>query len=606
MDFVKRFGNNYEVTSILLGDESSISGSEVNALVDHALDNILQKQGNRVESFQVLAQYCSRHSYTRLGAIVDRLPTLLEVVLGNVLERNALLELLESLFLEYTSEVSVQLPKVLTKLVSSICRIVSNNDIGVSQFGLRIFQILGESKARPILVPHTRVIRNACLNVLSELKDINASQINLLAQVYGVYSSLESVDNWMANWNDVVIESGVVISVLGVGASKSSHGKKNKEKNAQAKVVSSETRFTLLKNSKLESMRGAQKALHGQALFHGMCRIQAEMLRCGCSSGFAALNFTQFLPTLQTLLSASAEVNTKDPVSFIEGDAGLSPVDLVLVISKLKADLLEVVQEVFLLDHPALIRIGSALVRPVAALMTRPEGKNVPHLRQALLTVVASAARALPSVLAASVNATNIGLVEQLSKEMAQLTTNQSLVSQSAAQSEVKEQTNSNGLGANKDGNLSFATGVSSTIVANLTGTVITHTSGNMHATTQVVQREEDRQVALRALFEACEAVLLHCGPLLSPTVRESFTTVVGQGLSCLSLGVLTPQYADRHMHRIAGARLRQDPFTQNLLIQLATVEVFSPPQLQHQAQQYSRNLPLSDEQAKGLAFYKP
>lgn len=277
--------------------------------------------------------------------------------------------------------------------------------------------------------------------------------------------------------------------------------------------------------------------------------------------------------------------------SFIEGDAGLSPVDLAVVISKMKVDLLEVVQEVFLLDHPALIRIGGALVRPVAALMTRPEGKTVHKLRQALLAVIAAAARALPSVLASSVNATNIGLVELLSREMSQMTSNQSLVSQSAAQSEVKEQTST--LGANKDGNLSFATGVSSTIVANLTGVVMTNTSGNMNGPAQVVQREEDRQAFLQSLFDACEAVLLHCGPLLSPTVRESFTVVVGQGLSCLSLGVLTPQYADRHMHRIAGARLRQDPFVQRLLIQLATVEVFSPPQLQHQAQQYSRNLPL-------------
>lgn len=269
----------------------------------------------------------------------------------------------------------------------------------------------------------------------------------------------------------------------------------------------------------------------------------------------------------------------------------MSPVDLAVVISKMKVDLLEVVQEVFLLDHPALIRIGGALVRPVAALMTRPEGKTVHKLRQALLSVIAASARVLPSVLASSVNATNIGLVELLSREMAQLTSNQSLVSQSAAQSEVKEQTSS--LGANKDGNLSFATGVSSTIVANLTGVVMTNTSGNMNGPAQVVQREEDRQAFLQSLFDACEAVLLHCGPLLSPTVRESFTVVVGQGLSCLSLGVLTPQYADRHMHRIAGARLRQDPFVQRLLIQLATVEVFSPPQLQHQAQQYSRNLPL-------------
>lgn len=314
MDLARRFGTNYEVSSILLGDESFVSGADVSGLVDQALDNILQKSGNRVESFLVLARYCSRHSYARLSTLVDRLPTLFEVAVTNVAERNALLDLFECILIEYSSDVSVQLPKILTKLVTIICKIVSNTDLEVSLFGLRILQLLGESKARPIMVPHTRVIRHTCLNVFSEQTVNHTAQNNLLAQVYAVYSSLESVDNWMANWNDVVAETGILISVLGVGASKSSNKKNQKEKKNEKNAAPIVSRFNLLKNCPLETLRGAQKALRGQALFHGLCRIQAEMLRYGCSSGFVALNFTQFLPLLQTLLSASADVNTKDPV----------------------------------------------------------------------------------------------------------------------------------------------------------------------------------------------------------------------------------------------------------------------------------------------------
>lgn len=312
MDFVQKFGNSFSASSVLLSDDSFISGHDISGLVENALNNILQKSSNRVESFQLLAKYCSRHSYTRLSLIVDQLPTLVEFCQAN--ERHALLELLESLFLDYNSEVSVKLPKVLTKLVTVVCSLASSNDSATSQYGLRIIQIIGESKARPIMLNHTKAVRGACIKVLVENTNASSSQVNLMAQVYGLYSSMESVDNWMAKWNDVVVESSVLLSVLGVGVSKSSGGKKNqKDKNNKA-AAETESRFVLLRGCQLEGLRGVQKALRGQALFHGLCRIQSELLRFGCSSGFVSLNFTQFLPTLQMLLSASADVNTKDPV----------------------------------------------------------------------------------------------------------------------------------------------------------------------------------------------------------------------------------------------------------------------------------------------------
>jgi hypothetical protein len=175
--------------------------------------------------------------------------------------------------------------------------------------------------------------------------------------------------------------------------------------------------------------------------------------------------------------------------------------------------------------------------------------------------------------------------------EIRDLTANQSLLSQSQATADAKKENTKES--ANTDGNLTFATGVNSTVPVNLTGAVITSTSGHMENTVGRFEFESDRAERLCVLFETCEAVLLYCGPLLSVQVREAFTLTVHQGLACLAQGVLVPQFPDRHVHRQACARLRQDLTAQRLLLQLATVEVFSPPQLQNQAQQFSRNLPL-------------
>lgn len=175
--------------------------------------------------------------------------------------------------------------------------------------------------------------------------------------------------------------------------------------------------------------------------------------------------------------------------------------------------------------------------------------------------------------------------------EIQDLTANQALLSQTQAASDAKKENAKEAV--NTDGNLTFSTGVSSTVPVNLTGVVISSISGTMGSTTTRFEFEADRAERLTVLFETWESVLLYCGPLLSASVRESFTTAVYQSLSCLAQGVLVPQFADRHMHRYAGARLRQDLTAQRLLLSLATVEVFSPPQLQHQAQQFSRNLPL-------------
>ena len=266
--------------------------------------------------------------------------------------------------------------------------------------------------------------------------------------------------------------------------------------------------------------------------------------------------------------------------------------DISLTLSLLKIDLIQVVITILSIDHPALIRIGTGLIRPVAALMTRTEGKTVGKLNLILLQCMTTAARCLPSVVANSINSTPICLLEQLAKEMQLLTTNQGLLSQSTTNTSITTTANTTNTNANKDGNLSFATGVNSVIPINHTGQVITNTSGNINEIC-AIEGIHTRYERLTVLFTTAEAVLLHCGPLLSASIREQFTTIVNQGLVCMNLGILSVQYMDRHLHRSNCALLRQDPTIQCLLLQLSLVEVFCAPQLSQQIQQYSRNLSL-------------
>jgi len=595
MNHLSRFSNNKDAATILANCDSLISvNSDVTPIIHNCLDSVITKDNKRGDSIEVLAMYSSHESYARLSSNVDKLPMLVESADRNEAERAAMVEVFSNILTNYNSDVSTQLPKILTKLVGVACRISMKGDSGSSMFGLRLLSALVQEKSRPLMLPYAKQIRNTCIQIISDKGIVEEAHINLLSEVYAVYTSIESAEAWSGIWCDAVKESCALLNTLGIGAGRSSthSGKKGKGKTGSSgdgNETGKGEHLVLLANSGVLQQRGVVKAIQIQRLYRTFTGILSKLLQYGCSSGFVALNVTQFLPMLQLLLSASAEVSLKDPVSYIEGDASVAPVDVVLVISMLKVDLLSVVSTLLSIDHPALIRIGSSLLRPVAALLSRSEGKSIVRLNTALLRCLAAAARALPSVLAASLNSSPIGLTDMLLKEVSELTVNQSLLSQSQAATDAKESNKESG---DKDGNLSFRTGVQSTVPTNLTGSVLTHTVGSMEMQMRV-ESASARAARLKVIFDTCEAVLLFSGPLLGTTVREAFTSAVQQALACLSLGILTPQYTDRHMHRNNGAILRQDPHIQCMVLQLATVEVFSPPQLQHQAQQFSRNLPL-------------
>lgn len=320
MDSVSKFANDRFASATLANDESLVTNNmDLVALIDVALDNVLTKKSNRADNLQLLATYSTRHTYPRLSALVDRLPSLVETSFVNDAERSSLLVIVENLLGDYNTDIATQLPKILTRLMTVTCRTCLKENVVDQSFAFSVLRIFGQSKARPIMVPHTRLIRQTCASALSSVKEASFALLPLIAETYALYSSMETADMWMTNWNEVMQECSTLINALGVGASKgftSTNKKAPKDKNGNGNNKSNDdsNKFVLLHESNLHNLRGSVKANKGRQLFHGLTAILTEMLNVGCSSGFVSLNFTQFLPMLQLLLSANAEVSTKDPV----------------------------------------------------------------------------------------------------------------------------------------------------------------------------------------------------------------------------------------------------------------------------------------------------
>ncbi len=202
-----------------------------------------------------------------------------------------------------------------------------------------------------------------------------------------------------------------------------------------------------------------------------------------------------------------------------------------LVVSQLKVACVEVLLQLFETGHPTLALFAAALYRPVAALMNKPETRKVPHLLGAVLQCVGAATRCFPNVVADSLNGGATAVLQLLQSEMSALTAVRSLVS----------------VGDKKGG-----------------------------AETSSPSQQLPADLIL-SVFHTCELVALHCAATLSAAIRCALEEAVGQGLLCLSRGLLPAQYTDRKMHRAPCELLRQNSDIQNALLRLALVEVLLP-----------------------------
>eukprot|EP01034_Spumella_vulgaris_P021701 gene21701-27752_t len=397
-----------------------------------------------------------------------------------------------------------------------------------------------KSKLRSLLVPNSKAVCHACLQLL-ERSNVNHS---LLSSVFSLYVSIESAENWVAHWLAVTDECSRALTLLDItSASK------------QKQVFAAQPLLPSLGASKL---RGAAKALHVASVFEGLCAVLKEMLVHGCSTGAVALNLTIFVPMVTLLLSTAMDVSAADAVCRIESEQGVSPVDVCLVVSQLKLSILSVLKQLFDANHPTLLLVSSALFRPVASLLNRPEARRVPSLMEAAINCVRTAARAFPNTVADSLNNRGCSvLVDMLQAEMHALTALRSLVTGATGDEEEAGDKK-----APKKNNVYSLVNSSSSSSAGSNGNQL---AGALSPEVS------------RALFAACEALLTHCSATLSTALRHALEEAVGQGLVCLLKGILPPQYADRKVHRSQCEFLRQDPAAQGALLRLATVEVLVP-----------------------------
>jgi hypothetical protein len=320
MDYLSRLAANRTACSILASHDSLIAvKNDVLPLINRSLDSVITKDNHRADSLEYLSLYSSQQAYARLGNNVDKLPALIESADRSNQERAAMVDVFSSLLINYNSDVSTQLPKVLTKLVGVACRICAKDDAGSSQYGLNLLRVLAESRARPLMLPFSKQVRLTCLQAISTRTDLGNSHMELAAYVFAAYASVESAETWTNIWCDVVREGSALLGTLGVGISRSvGNGKKgNKGKAGDAVgagASDAQQLLVLLAESQVQQLRGVNKTVRVQQLFRSVTSVLAHMLQCGCSSGFVALNVSQFLPLMQTLLSFSADVNARDPV----------------------------------------------------------------------------------------------------------------------------------------------------------------------------------------------------------------------------------------------------------------------------------------------------
>ena len=317
MDAFNKFISNPAVCKVLANNESLIaSNSDLLPIINKALESVITKDFKRSESLAYIATYTSQKAYSRLGNNVDKLPALVEAS-NTPADRACMAEVLTNMLMDYNTDISTQLPKVLTKLVGVACRLASKDDSESSQYGLHILRILAQSKARSIMVPYIKQVRNTCIAILSNyIINDNNTYITLLAEVFALYTSLETSENWLNIWNNVIHDSITLLSTIGISMNKNMAGmKKNNKNKTNNENTNNINEFLLLSDEcNLLKLRGVNKVVRVEQLYHGFCNILSQLLLYGCSTGFVALNFTEILPCLQLLLSFSAEVAVKDPV----------------------------------------------------------------------------------------------------------------------------------------------------------------------------------------------------------------------------------------------------------------------------------------------------
>lgn len=246
--------------SLLCRNESTMSTSiDMSVIVENAFDQISQRSSKRAEYYQLIANYIQHHKCPKLSSIIERFPTLIEASVSDDLESTSVVFLLQETIMHASADISALLNKVLSKLVSTSCKMVTK--YSSSDVGLLVLEVLGKSKLRSLLVPNAKSVQNTCFQAL----DKPTTNIPLLASVLSLFLSIETADVWTSHWVRVVQECSHALATIGVRA----HGK-------QKSVDATGPRLIASLDSK--QRKGAAKAVQVLAVFKGLCAVLTQVL----------------------------------------------------------------------------------------------------------------------------------------------------------------------------------------------------------------------------------------------------------------------------------------------------------------------------------------
>jgi len=270
------------------------------------------------------------------------------------------------------------------------------------------------------------------------------------------------------------------------------------------------------------------------------------------------------------------------------------------------------------INHPAIKRVGSSLMKPILALVAKKELSLVPQLLKLTLQCISIGVKSLSGVMLSSLNGSVCDFIlDRLAYELDILTHNPLLLStsmmivESGDNGGKKNNSNKRENKGNSNSSSSSGGGGNQAVQSKMglsTNRSSTHTTDNQRmnnnnnnncnddrASVLLYCSEASRCRWLSILFETSESILVYCRHMLSNLVRERYSIIIRQGLISLSLGIVPSLYYDRHMQRPACAPIRSDVIVQSLLLQLATAEVFIP----NSKQLYSQNLSLLQKVAE-------
>jgi hypothetical protein len=271
------------------------------------------------------------------------------------------------------------------------------------------------------------------------------------------------------------------------------------------------------------------------------------MISCGCTSGPVALDLTTLIPFLSTILTSHIEFSINDAKSIIENEFGISPANVVSISSQLKIYCLRIIKSLLSSHHQSLLKVSSVICRLLSSQLSSKECHQVRELGNVALECISLAAKCFPTVIAKS--ASTVSIADMLQLEINNISKPKLL---SSEMSDVSQSTK---------------------------GFLKKQKKSN-NDNDKIAEEEETNSELninhISILLQANESLLLFCGPMLPPLVRESIEISVGQALSCISRGVTLPQLADRKIKRSAVGLLRENPELQILILQLATTELLS------------------------------